>query len=84
MGDGRFGVGTVVKLLLASLFVGLVLAVLGVTPDDLLATLTRLAAGSWNLLRDAFGWAGSYILLGALVVIPVWLLRVIYKRLRRR
>lgn len=73
---------TVVKLAIASLAVGLVLSLLGITPGDLLDHVTALAQASWALLGDTLEWAGAYMLLGALVVLPLWLARRIWKRLQ--
>lgn len=69
------------KLIVASLLVGLVLAALGVTPADLLARASAMAGGAWSAVSDLLGWAGSYMLLGALVVLPVWLVRLLWKKL---
>ena len=84
MADKPVTVGTVLRLALACLAVGLVLAVLGVTPADLLDSVTGAAARLWELSRSALGWAGSYMLLGALVVLPIWLVRKLWRRLNRR
>jgi hypothetical protein len=79
----RVTIGTVVKLALASLLVGLVLSFLGVTPADLLDRVAGLAAGLWDTVHGALGWAGSYMLLGALVVLPLWLIRFVWRRMSR-
>ncbi len=83
MASDRITVGTVIKLAIACLAVGLVLATLGVTPADLLARVTGLAGSLWDMSRDALGWAGSYMLLGALVVLPIWLARYLWRRVNR-
>ena len=67
---------------MASLAVGLVLAVLGVTPVDVLDGASRAAKGAWGAVSGVLGWAGSYILLGALVVLPVWLLAYLWGRIK--
>ena len=74
---------TFIKLILASLVVGLVLAGLGITPADLADRAIGLASSLWQLSRDVLGWAGSYILLGALVVLPIWLVRLLWRRANR-
>lgn len=76
------GMKTALKLALLSLAVGLVLAALGLTPGELLDRAMALASGLWELASGALGWAGSYMLLGALVVVPVWLASALWKRLR--
>ena len=76
--------GTIIKLALASLLAGWLLSVLGITPEDLVAKFSGLALGAWDTARGFFGWAGSYMLLGALVVLPVWLVFYLWRRLRAR
>lgn len=73
MSSKRVNIGTVIKLAIASLVVGWVLSVLGVTPADVMAKFSGLANGLWAGSRDFLGWAGGYVLLGALVVLPIWL-----------
>ncbi len=75
---------TIIKLVVASLVVGLVLATLNIDPVDLLrdfkGTLERLA--QWSV--DAFGWAFSYILLGAVIVVPIWLAVYLIRMFRNK
>lgn len=84
MSSKRVTVFTVLKLLLACLVVGWLLSFLGVTPQDLMAKFSGLASGLWGSARDFFSWAGGYMLLGALVVLPVWLVLYLWARLRAR
>jgi hypothetical protein len=74
--------GTVIKLAVASLIVGWLLSVLGVTPQDLIARFSALGSGLWDTARDFLGWAGGYMLIGALVVLPIWLVLYVWGRLR--
>jgi len=78
----RVTAATIVRLVLASLAVGVVLAVLGVTPVDLLEGALGLVRGAWEAASRVLGWAGSYVLLGALVVLPLWLLAYLWGRLK--
>ena len=80
----RGTLGTVLRLAVASLVVGLVLAALGWTPADLLDRMGGMLRGLWQLSSDALGWAGSYMLLGAMIVLPIWLARLLWKRLQQR
>lgn len=84
MTSPRSALGTVLRLALASLVVGLVLAALGWTPADLLDRMGGMLRSLWRMSSDALGWAGSYILLGAMIVLPVWLARVLWRRLQHR
>ena len=61
--------------------VGLVLAALGVTPAGLLTRVSAMAQGLWDAASGLLGWAGSYMLLGALVVLPIWLIRYLWRRM---
>lgn len=78
----RITAGTVVKLVIASLCVGLVLAYLDMDPQDLLAWAHRQAT---NLLGDAADWvqwAIKYIFIGAVIVIPIWLINYLWRAAR--
>ena len=76
--------GTVVRLVLLSIVVGIVFSVLGITPWNLFERLQHLARRivdlGFDTVRDAFG----YFLLGAVVVIPVWLIVRLVKAGRPR
>lgn len=82
MSSKRVTVGTVLKLAAASLVVGWLLSVFGVTPADLMAKFSALGLGVWDTARDILGWAGGYMLVGALVVLPIWLVVYLWGRLR--
>ncbi len=62
------------RLLLVSILVGVVLSVLGLDPFDILQSLERLVRSIWNMGFDAFRWLWRYFLLGAVIVIPIWLI----------
>ena len=82
MSRKKVTVGTVIKLAVASLIVGWLLSMLGVTPQDLIAKFSALGSGLWHTARDFLGWAGGYMLIGALVVLPIWLVLYVWGRLR--
>lgn len=78
----RITPSTVVKLIIASLCVGLVLAYFDTDPLDLLY-LARDQITS--ILGDASGWvqwAIKYIFIGAVVVIPIWLISYLWRAAR--
>lgn len=64
---------TLLKLAAASVVVGVLLAFFGIRPVDLwydfLDTVTRI----WRMGFDAIDWSVRYFLLGAVVVVPIWL-----------
>ena len=76
---------TIVKLALLSLIVGLVLAKLGITPRRLIEHFGETVQGVFNLAVSSVEWAVPYILLGAVVVVPLWLIRagLMFGRSRR-
>ncbi len=63
----------IVRLILLSILVGVVLAALGFDASNLLPRLTRFVLHIWDMGWDAVTWAWNYFLLGALLVIPIWL-----------
>jgi hypothetical protein len=77
-------IATLVKLLIASLVVGMIMAFLGITPRDVLSYVTSFAN---EAIENAAAWAGSaisYVLLGAVIVIPIWLLGLLFRTFNRR
>ena len=65
--------GTLLKLVVISIAVGLVLAWLNLTPWDVIAnlrhSLEHLLARSTSIVHDLV----SYFLVGAVIVVPVWI-----------
>jgi xanthosine utilization system XapX-like protein len=74
----------VLKLLAASLAVGLVFSLLDVNPWQYLGPFGPLAREAINLGSTLFRWAWTYVILGAAAVVPLWLLYVILSYLRKR
>jgi hypothetical protein len=62
------------RLVLVSILVGVVLSALGLDPFDIVRSLERLAQSIWNMGFDAFRWIWRYLLLGAVIVVPIWLI----------
>lgn len=65
--------GVIIRLVLLSIAVGIVLSVLGITPQNFLERLNTIITNIYNLGFDAFESILGYLLLGAMVVIPIWL-----------
>ncbi len=80
----RITLGTVVKLVLASLAVGIVLAMLNVTPQDFLSNVVERARAAFEWAAANVGEAVSLVLVGAVIVVPIWLLVYIAKALKQR
>ncbi|MDB5559609.1 MAG: integrase [Enterovirga sp.] len=62
------------KLLFLSLVIGAIMAGFGFTPMTLPSRIMAAARSLANLGFGAFRNVGAYILTGAIVVIPIWLL----------
>jgi len=75
-------VGTIVKLFLASLCVGLILAYFGKDPWDIIAWGQDTVQNLVGSAAEHFQTALKYVLLGAVVVVPVWLLHYLWRALR--
>lgn len=65
---------TLVKLIVVCLLVGFVLAFFGYTPDNILDSLRYHFYDLWYNGFAALGKVGNYLALGAIVVIPVFLI----------
>lgn len=77
-------VATILKLLAACLVVGLLLAALDVTPTEVFRDMGGTLRETLDMASSFLGWALQYILLGAAVVIPIWLVIVAVNLLRGR
>ena len=66
------------KLILLSILIGVVLSALGLDPWNIFESVRRLIRVVWDMGFDAVRWLWQYFLLGAVLVIPIWLiLRVV-------
>ena len=63
-----------VRLILMSLLVGVVLAAIGFDPWNIIHSIRSLFLRVWELGFDAINGLWRYFLLGAVIVIPIWLL----------
>ena len=91
MADNQFGrwlggspVAVLGRLILASILVGVILAALGLDPFDIVRSAERLVRWFWNMGFDAFRWLWRYFLLGAVIVVPIWVLVRLAKAPRGR
>jgi hypothetical protein len=62
------------RLILLSILVGVILAAIGLDPWNILESVRRLIERVWNTGFDAVRWLWRYFLLGAVIVVPIWLL----------
>ena len=70
---------TLVKIAVASLIVGTVLAHFGITADQVLKDMGVTPERLSELARQAFAWALPNVLLGALIIVPVWLVGFLFR-----
>jgi Family of unknown function (DUF6460) len=63
-----------IRLILLSILVGVILSAIGLDPRDIWRSLERLIRTVWEMGWDAVDWAWRYFLLGAVIVVPIWLL----------
>lgn len=71
---------TLLKLVALSFVVGLVIAVAGIDPIDLWRDLGGTISDIWSLFWDTAHWAVRYVVLGAIIVVPIWLVIALIQR----
>jgi len=71
---GGSPLGVIVRLILVSILVGVVLSAFGLDPFDIVHSIERLIRSIWNMGFDAVRWVWRYFLLGAVLVIPIWII----------
>jgi hypothetical protein len=77
------GIGsTIVKLLVASLVVGLLMRWFDITPRSLIANFGETIGQAFDRLAHFAGWAVDYVLVGAVIVVPIWLAMFVFNRLK--
>jgi hypothetical protein len=62
------------RLVLLSILIGVILEVLGLDPWNIIQSLRTLFLRIWDMGFDAVRWLWRYLLLGAAVVVPIWLI----------
>ena len=62
------------RLVLLSILVGIILAAIGLDPWNILESVRALIVHIWTMGFDVVRWLGRYFLLGAVIVVPIWLL----------
>jgi hypothetical protein len=61
------------RLVVISLIVGIVLSALGISPYDIIETAQQFIRRIWNMGFGAIEWVWRYFLLGAVIVVPIWI-----------
>jgi len=62
------------RLLLLSILIGVILEALGLDPWNVIDSLRSLILRIWDMGFDAVRWLWRYLLLGAALVVPIWLI----------
>jgi hypothetical protein len=64
---------TLLRLFILSLTIGLVLSVFDIRPESLPGAVGGIVEGVFNVIAGVVEWAEPFVLIGAVVVIPIWL-----------
>ncbi len=75
--NGFFGgnpIAVIVRLVILSIVVGVVLSALNIRPDEIIYHIRRLLRWLAELGFDSIESVIGYFLLGAVVVVPIWLI----------
>jgi hypothetical protein len=62
------------RLVLLSILIGVVLSAFGLDPLNVIESVRMLFVRIWNMGFDAIVWVWRYFLLGAVIVVPIWLI----------
>jgi hypothetical protein len=62
------------RLVLLSILIGFVLSAFGLDPFNIVESILRLIRRVWDMGFDAIAWVWRYFLLGAVIVVPIWLI----------
>ena len=65
---------TVVKLLILSVVVGFVMSMMGLSPWDLVRFIDNGVRDLWHSGFRALGRVGDYLVVGAMIVVPVFVI----------
>ncbi len=72
-------VRTLVKIAVASLVVGTILAHFGITAEELMRNVGLSSDRIADYAKQGFAWAWPNLLLGSLVIVPVWFLVYLFR-----
>ncbi|WP_417666476.1 DUF6460 domain-containing protein [Roseibium sp.] len=70
---------TIFKIAMMSLIVGVVLSAVDITAADLLAKLGLTPESLWEHVQKGVAWAIPNIILGSLIVVPVWIVIYLFR-----
>lgn len=70
---------SLLKIALASLITGAVLSEFDISAADLLANVGMTPEELWTHLQTAVSWAIPNIILGSLIIVPVWIVIYLFR-----
>jgi hypothetical protein len=70
---------TLVKVTVASLIVGTILAHFGITPEQLMQEFGVSQERVMELAQQGLAWAAPNLLLGSLIIVPIWFLIYLFR-----
>ena len=79
----RLRPGRIVKLVILCLIVGLIFSALGIGPGDFWNAVGSFFGAIYDSLVSIMGSLAKYVVIGAAIVIPIWLARALWRRYRR-
>ncbi|WLR93003.1 DUF6460 domain-containing protein [Shinella zoogloeoides] len=71
---GDTPIRVIIKLLILSVAVGFLMSIFGLYPDDILFAVRDFVIDLWNTGFKTLGRLGDYLLLGAVIVVPAFIL----------
>jgi len=75
---------TLLRLFFYSLIIGLVLSALNISPESMLGAIGGTVENIFQVAVNAVEWAVPFVLIGAVVVVPIWLVMAAWRFIRRR
>ncbi len=75
---GRPG-AVIIKLAILSILLGVFLSFFHIDPFDFWNSFKNLFVRIYNMGFDAIEWIGRYLLLGAIIVVPIWFVGRLWK-----
>jgi hypothetical protein len=76
---GGHPLAVLVRLAIVCILVGVLLSAVGITPHNFFRVLDDFARHVYDLGFGAVQWLLEYLVLGAMLVIPIWLLMRLLK-----
>lgn len=78
----RITLGRILNIVIICLIVGFGLSIFGLEGKDVWLAVWGFVQDIWRWLEGAAGWAVPYIAAGAIIVIPIVLIRMLWRKFR--